>query len=137
VLFPVVPNISPDGGSLSLTPAQVRRLLADGWELGSHSVSHPPLTTVSASRLQYELAESRRRLQEQFDVPVNFFCYPGGDHNATVEAAVEAAGYLGATTVVRGCADPATPYSLDRIEVDGRNVIKTFMRDLEYWREHP
>jgi peptidoglycan/xylan/chitin deacetylase (PgdA/CDA1 family) len=137
VLFPVVPNINDDGGSLSLTPEQVRRLIADGWELGSHSMSHPNMTTVSASRLQYEAAESRRRLQEQFDVPVNFFCYPGGAHDTASEAAVEAAGYLGATTVVRGCADPDTPYALDRIEVDGRNVMKTFLRDLEYWQQHP
>lgn len=137
VLFPVVPNINDSGGSLSLTPGQVRRLIADGWELGSHSMSHPNMTTLSADRLQYETAESRRRLQEQFGVPVDFFCYPGGAHDAASEAAVEAAGYLGATTVVRGCADPATPYALDRIEVDGRNVIKTFMRDLTYWEQNP
>lgn len=137
VLSVVVPNVSDAGGQLSITPAQIERVLADGWELDSHSMTHPALTTVSADRLAYELGESRRRLRERFGVPCNFFCYPGGDHNETVMKAVAAAGYLGATTVVRGCADPATPYSLDRIEVDGRNVIKTFLRDLEYWEEHP
>lgn len=137
VLSVVVPNINDSGGSLSMTPKQIRRLIADGWELDSHSMTHPPLSTVSAARLTYELQESRRRLQEQFDVPVNFFCYPGGDHNAQVKAAVKAAGYLGATTVVRGCADPDELYALDRIEVDGRYNIKTFMRDIRYWEQNP
>jgi peptidoglycan/xylan/chitin deacetylase (PgdA/CDA1 family) len=137
VISVVVPNVSDAGGSLSISPDQIRRLLDAGWELDSHSMTHPMLNTVSADRLAYELGESRRRLQEQFGVPCNFFCYPGGEHNATVMSAAEAAGYIGATTVVRGCADPATPYALDRIEVDGRNVIKTFLRDLEYWEAHP
>ncbi len=137
VISVVVPNVTDAGGTLSISPDQIRRLLDAGWELDSHSMTHPMLNTVSADRLAYELGESRRRLQEQFGVPCNFFCYPGGEHNATVMAAAEAAGYLGATTVVRGCADPATPYALDRIEVDGRNVLKTFLRDLEYWEAHP
>jgi len=137
VISVVVPNVSDAGGSLSISPDQIRRLLDAGWELDSHSMTHPDMTTVSAARLQYELTESRRRLQEQFGVPCNFFCYPGGANDATVRAAAEAAGYLGATTVVRGCADPEMPYELDRIEVDGRNVIKTFLRDLHYWEEHP
>jgi len=137
VISVVVPNVSDAGGSLSISPDQISRLLDAGWELDSHSMTHPDMTTVSAARLQYELTESRRRLQEQFGVPCNFFCYPGGANDATVRAAAEAAGYLGATTVVRGCADPEMPYELDRIEVDGRNVIKTFLRDLHYWEEHP
>lgn len=137
VISVVVPNVSGAGGSLSISPDQISRLLDAGWELDSHSMTHPDMTTLSADRLAHELGESRRRLQEQFGVPCNFFCYPGGANDATVRAAAEAAGYLGATTVVRGCADPEMPYELDRIEVDGRNVIKTFLRDLHYWEEHP
>jgi len=137
VLSVIVPNINDSGGSLSMTPTQIRTLIDDGWELDSHSMTHPNLTTVNADRLRYELEESRRRLQEQFDQPVNFFCYPGGAHNAAVMAAAQAAGYLGATTVVRGAADPDMPYQLDRIEVDGRWVPKTLLRDLEYWQQNP
>ena len=137
VLSVIVPNINDSGGSLSMTPKQVQTLIDDGWELDSHSISHPPLTTVSADKLQYEMAESRRRLQEQFGEPVNFFCYPYGDHDPTVMAAAQAAGYLGATTCVRGSADPDQPYALDRIEVDGRWVTATLLRDLEHWQDNP
>jgi hypothetical protein len=51
---------------------------------------------------------------------VNFFCYPAGRYDATVEAAVRAAGYLGATTVQPGLAGPrGDRYALPRIRVNG------------------
>jgi hypothetical protein len=50
---------------------------------------------------------------------VNFFCYPAGDYDAHVIAAVKAAGYLAATTVNQGVAGPGdAPYELPRIRVD-------------------
>jgi peptidoglycan/xylan/chitin deacetylase (PgdA/CDA1 family) len=52
-----------------------------------------------------------------FGVPVNFFCYPGGAYNATVIAATERAGYLGATTTNPGNATPANVYTMARIHV--------------------
>ena len=46
-------------------------------------------------------------LQRRYHVPVNWFCYPSGHYDATVVAAVKAAGYAGSTTVVPGWAHPA------------------------------
>ena len=43
-------------------------------------------------------------LQKRYGVPVNWFCYPSGDYDATVIAAVKAAGFVGSTTVVPGWA---------------------------------
>ncbi len=43
-------------------------------------------------------------IQQRYHVPVNWFCYPSGHYNATVIAAVKAAGYTGSTTVVPGWA---------------------------------
>jgi len=137
VLNVMTNNISTSGHPLALTPDMVRELIDDGWEIDSHTASHPLLTQVSDSQLRRELVESRRILQEEFGVPANFFCYPGGDFDARVIAAVKAAGYLGAETVYPGAADPDRPYEMDRITVDGRHVIKTFMRDLEHYTENP
>lgn len=137
VLNVMTSNINTSGHYLALTPDMIRQLIADGWEIDSHSVSHPLLTEVSADKLRYELVESRRFLQEEFGVPADFFCYPGGDFDARVVAAVEAAGYLGAETVYPGAADPDRPFEMDRITVDGRHVIRTFMRDLEHYTANP
>lgn len=110
---------APEAGGIS--SGQVRELLAEGWELNSHTIDHPDLTTVDATQLAREVGESRRRLQRAFGVPVNFFCYPAGRYDDAVLAAVEQAGYLAATTVNPGLAEPdeSTRFTLNRVRVNG------------------
>ena len=98
-----------------LTPGMVRTVLDDGWELASHSLSHPDLTRLHGARLRRQLAVSRRRLHETFHVPVDFFCYPGGIYTKRIKRAVRAAGYLAATGTRYGAATPRDLYSLPRI----------------------
>ncbi len=91
----------------------LRRLrdLADV-EFVSHSMSHPLLKNASGSWLQYELGESKRRLESKLGVRVNSFAYPvGGAENATKEVtdALRAAGYGSALLVQRGTVSPETP----------------------------
>jgi peptidoglycan/xylan/chitin deacetylase (PgdA/CDA1 family) len=112
-----VHNLGIAGG---LSERQIRSLITDGWEVDAHTITHPDLTTVDAARLRREVAGSRAIIRQRFGVPVNFFCYPAGRYNATVEAAVRAAGYLGATTVQPGLASPrGDRYALPRIRVNG------------------
>ncbi|HEX2085003.1 MAG TPA: polysaccharide deacetylase family protein [Solirubrobacteraceae bacterium] len=116
----------------ALTTAQVRRMLRDGWELAAHSMTHADLTTVAPERLEQEVAGSRAALRRAFPgEPVDFFCYPYGRLDAAVEAAVQAAGYLGATTTRRGAASPADgAYRLDRIVVTGNFSPARLLRTL-------
>jgi peptidoglycan/xylan/chitin deacetylase (PgdA/CDA1 family) len=99
--------------------AAVRRLIHAGWEVDSHSRTHPDLTRVSARQLADETAGARAEITRRFGVPANFFCYPSGRYDARVVAAVRQAGYLAATTVKRGFATPADPLTLARVQVDG------------------
>ena len=110
-------NIRSDYG---LTDVQVRALIAAGWEVDSHTIDHPDLTTVDAARLRYEVAQSRAELKARFHIPVNFFCYPAGRYDAAAVAAVQAAGYLAATTTQPGLAQPAEAdrFTLDRVRVN-------------------
>ncbi len=97
-----------------------RRLIAAGWEIDSHTLSHPDLTTLSDADLRRELRESRARIKRLLGQPASFFCYPSGRYDARVSRAVRAAGYLAATTVVPGYARPtADPFALARVRVDG------------------
>lgn len=120
--WPAVLNLKV--GNLSepeygLTDGQVKELIADGWEIDSHTIDHPDLTTVDAATLTREVAESRAELERRFGVPVNFFCYPAGRYDDAVVAAVERAGYLGATTVEPGLAQPdGSPFTLNRVRVN-------------------
>src|SRR3954454_19011836 len=106
-----------------LTASQVRALIDAGWEVDSHTVTHPDLTTVSDSQLRQELVASRAYLRKHFGVPADFFCYPAGRFDSRVVAAVKAAGYRAATTTEPGLASPTLPFTLNRIRVDGQDGV--------------
>ena len=96
---------------------QVRALIAAGWEIDAHSITHPDLTAVGDRQLAVEVAGSRAEIRRRFGVPVDFFCYPAGRHDARVIAAVRRAGFLGATTTLDGLAEPDELFTLRRVRV--------------------
>jgi len=109
-------GLPPSQGGLG--EGEVRGLLAAGWELDTQGFTHADLITLDAEQLHYQVAVARRVLQQRYEVPVNWFCYPSGHYDAAVLAAVKAAGYVGSTTVVPGWAHPNDdPYRLHRLRV--------------------
>jgi peptidoglycan/xylan/chitin deacetylase (PgdA/CDA1 family) len=116
-----VANLKPVWG---IRPPGVRKLLAARWEVDAHTLTHPDLTKVDAARLREEVTGSRTEIRKMFHVPVNFFCYPAGRYDPVVVAAVQQAGYLGATTTNYGLAKPAELYTLSRIRVNGSDGVK-------------
>jgi peptidoglycan/xylan/chitin deacetylase (PgdA/CDA1 family) len=128
VLNLTVKNLRVAGG---LSAKQVRRLIAAGWELGAHTVTHAHLPSLSDRALAREVAGSRQQLRRQFKVPVDFFCYPAGRYDARVIAAVRRAGYLGATTTIDGLAVPDRPYELKRVRVSRSDGVSGFATELQ------
>jgi peptidoglycan/xylan/chitin deacetylase (PgdA/CDA1 family) len=111
-------GLPPSQGGLS--DAEIRAMVAAGWELDTQGISHADLITLGPSALYDQVAVARKTIQRRFHVPVNWFCYPSGHYNATVIAAVRTAGYVGSTTVVPGWAHPSDdPYALHRLRVLG------------------
>jgi peptidoglycan/xylan/chitin deacetylase (PgdA/CDA1 family) len=106
--------------------AQVKLLATAGWEIGSHSLTHPDLATLDAAALEQEVAGSRRTLEKELGVEIETFCYPAGRYDDTVVAAVEAAGYASATTTDPGLAVESELYRLKRIRVNGSTTLPQF-----------
>jgi peptidoglycan/xylan/chitin deacetylase (PgdA/CDA1 family) len=101
-----------------LPPSYIWPILRRGWEVDSHSLTHPDLTTATPTELTAQVAQSRMFLRRTFHIPSNSFCYPSNRYNAAVIAAVKAAGYTNATTENAGYATSADPYLLDRFEIE-------------------
>jgi peptidoglycan/xylan/chitin deacetylase (PgdA/CDA1 family) len=116
--WPAVLNLKVGNIGDDLTPWNIRQMIAAGWELGAHTITHPDLTTLDDRRLQREVGGSRTIIRRRFGVPVDFFCYPSGRYDARVIAAVRRAGFLGATTTEPGLARPDEPFTLRRIRVE-------------------
>ena len=119
IRWPGTLNLIVGRKQLRFKPAIVRALIAAGWEIDSHTVTHTDLPGLPASQLRFELTQSRARLKQLYGVPVNFFCYPSGRFDDAAVAAVEAAGYLGATTTRYGLARPSNPFLMRRVRVSG------------------
>jgi peptidoglycan/xylan/chitin deacetylase (PgdA/CDA1 family) len=98
---------------------RLSHLISIGWEIDSHSLTHPDLTTATPSELHDQVVASRQFLQQNFHIPVNSFCYPSNRYNSAVIAAVKSAGYTNALTENPGFATRTDPYLLDRFEIEG------------------
>lgn len=131
--WPGLLNLKAEGSDLY--ESNVKAMLAAGWELAAHTINHSDLTTLEGAALEEEVAGSRRILRREYGVPVRNFCYPAGRFDETVIAAVEAAGYEGATTEIPGFATRDKPYELARIEVLGswgvRGLAEAMSADAE------
>jgi peptidoglycan/xylan/chitin deacetylase (PgdA/CDA1 family) len=80
--------------------SQLKVLYNAGWDLGSHTVDHPDLTTLSTSAMNAELSTSQQWLKDNgFPRGSQYLAYPYGAYNAAVISAVKANGYLAARTV--------------------------------------
>ena len=76
-----------------LTWEELRGLADAGWEIGSHTCSHPRLTQLDDAMLAAELRASRRTCEERLERPCRSIAYPYGDVDDRVVAAAGEAGY--------------------------------------------
>jgi peptidoglycan/xylan/chitin deacetylase (PgdA/CDA1 family) len=115
--------------------AQVREWLAAGHEIGSHTLTHPWLTSLSPDRAREEIVASKKKLEDLFGRPVTHFCYPYGDWNEAVRALVMETGYRTACSTDFGVNDALTsPFSLKRITA--RYPTRS-LKNLLHWFRRP
>jgi peptidoglycan/xylan/chitin deacetylase (PgdA/CDA1 family)/glycosyltransferase involved in cell wall biosynthesis len=94
--WPLMEHYVRSGGPEELTVMsweQLAELQARGWEIGSHSLSHPDLTSLDDDSLVAELAESKRLCEERLSGPCRSIAFPFGSTDTRVMAATGAAGY--------------------------------------------
>jgi peptidoglycan/xylan/chitin deacetylase (PgdA/CDA1 family) len=92
--------------------------------IGSHTLTHPILTSLSTDEMEAEVSGSRATLEAELGRPVADFCYPNGNLDATVvdrarrhyARAVQADGGS-----LRGDDDP---YRLPRLAADPNHTLR-------------
>ncbi len=117
VEFVITDRISGSDSSF-LTWPELIRLEQLGVAIGSHTVTHRDLTTLSSSEAWTELRDSRRTIEQHLGHPVQWFAYPAGAENASVVALALRAGYVLAVTTQPGVVQSAAqPLLLHRDEI--------------------
>jgi peptidoglycan/xylan/chitin deacetylase (PgdA/CDA1 family) len=113
---------------------QIRELHANGWEVGSHSLSHVDLTE-RADRQREEIIESRRRLEAILDLPILSFAYPFGAYNADSVQFARQAGYIAAVGLGESSLQGTKNlYYLYRWDITGLTDLQDFAASLP-WQE--
>jgi heparosan-N-sulfate-glucuronate 5-epimerase len=98
---------------------ELRALRDAGWEVASHTNSHPRLPQIADADLHAELAESREVCSRELGVPCRALAYPYGDVDDRVVEAAAAAGYDAGAALGPGPREPLRwprigIYSFDR-----------------------
>jgi peptidoglycan/xylan/chitin deacetylase (PgdA/CDA1 family) len=107
---------APPRGWPVLSWDELVALARRGFEIGSHSRTHPDLPRLDDATLSEEVGGSRRELQDRLGMEVASFCYPFGHHDARTRDAVRAAGYrVACTTEFGACVGAHDRMRLPRI----------------------
>ena len=72
---------------------QLQALVAAGFEIGAHSLTHPDLTKLSSLAATTEIVQSKQNLENILQQSVISFAYPYGYYNDAVKSLVQEAGF--------------------------------------------
>ena len=94
-----------------LNQSQIDEMAQAGMEFGSHTLSHPDLTTISLDDARRQIFDSKGEWE--------VFCYPAGKFNDDVVNLVREVGYVAAVTTKIGIArENSNLLALPRVRVE-------------------
>lgn len=85
-----------------LTPmswSELHEMADAGWEIGSHTKTHPHLPALGADELAAQLVDSKSMCERRMESPCTSFAYPYGDIDSRVVSAAHSAGYASAAAL--------------------------------------
>jgi peptidoglycan/xylan/chitin deacetylase (PgdA/CDA1 family)/predicted ATP-grasp superfamily ATP-dependent carboligase len=108
---------------LPLSWTDVEALAEHGWEVGSHSRTHPLLSALSDAEAEEELGASRRELERRLG-RCSSISYPWGEVDMRVVELARAAGYRFGSGLI--AESPPGPMTVPRLAVSANDGPATF-----------
>jgi peptidoglycan/xylan/chitin deacetylase (PgdA/CDA1 family) len=104
-----------------------RALAAEGFQCGSHTVTHPRLGGLDAARCRTELVDARRRLEDELGRPALHLAYPFGSYDRAAQSIAADAGYLTACSTRGGLSRADDDLlALHRVTIYGQDSLLDF-----------
>jgi len=117
------------GSDDTVTWPQLRAMLDEGMEVGSHTLTHPRPSALGPEELEHELAGSKRVLEEGLRVAVDFVAAPTGYDSRRFGELARKAGYKAALQGVIGLNRRSTElFALRRFVLKRSHGFETFCR---------
>lgn len=102
-----------------------------GFEIGSHSATHPRLSRLDDATSFVELERSRQTLMDRLGSSVEHVAYPHGAYDARIRRQAREAGYVSACSVRIGSSGRHDDLlALHRVPVDGTGTMLDFVAGL-------
>jgi peptidoglycan/xylan/chitin deacetylase (PgdA/CDA1 family) len=109
-----------------LSKAQLKEL-SEGFQIGSHSMTHAYLTDLDENGLRHEICDSKLQLEQIIGKPVDHFSCPGGRCDQQVVAVARAAGYKTlATSRIQANSRKTDLFALGRVAILRGIPLTTF-----------
>jgi peptidoglycan/xylan/chitin deacetylase (PgdA/CDA1 family) len=125
------------GADQYMNADQIKDMVAAGWEVGSHTISHLDVTALEPYRQRHEIVDSRALLESALGTKVATIAYPFGISNPGVIDYAHFAGYIGGMSL--GFTDdqgPSNLFTLQRRDIKGTYDVKQFASFLP-WQGDP
>jgi glycosyltransferase involved in cell wall biosynthesis/peptidoglycan/xylan/chitin deacetylase (PgdA/CDA1 family) len=94
-----------------LTAEEIQQL-AENFEIGAHTMTHPHLDRLDAAAARREIVDSKETLELIIGKSLRSFCYPYGDYNEETKRLVNEAGFSRARSVRRFTTRSVDPLAL-------------------------
>ena len=122
--------------SIAMTWDQLREMKADGFEIGSHSITHADLTlkkddetdNAFQDRIRREVVESKKIIDKHLDQNTVFFAYPYGSFDQLTVQLSQQAGYKLGLGIQNG----GNPFFADPQTLKRNQILK---EDFEYFKK--
>ena len=116
----------------TLTRDHLEEMVREGVTIGSHSLFHKDLTSLSFEECLEDLTSSKAVLEEAIRGPVRYLAYPRGLWNDTVARAARMAGYANAFALPIS-PEETGPFSLPRVGIYRNNGPIRFKLKTSSW----
>lgn len=120
-----------------LTNEQIKVMLDSGLiEIGSHTLDHVNLPKLNKEEKEKQLLESKKQIENIFDIKCNSFAYPFGFYDDDSVEIVKNSAYTNATTTVNAVfdKDKYSNFEIPRIMVSGRQGLFAFILKMKKGR---
>ncbi len=118
----------------SLDKNALLSLLKDGWDIGSHSLTHAHLLKITEDKLIKEIYGSRFELEQTLQTNILSFAYPFGEYNNNIKNLVIKAGYkLGFSIISPSLTVTGDPFLIRRILIKRTDSMDDFKRKISSW----
>ncbi len=98
-----------------------------GWEIGSHSKTHPDFAKIDDCDLNDEIQGSKLALEKNLNLKVNYFAYPKGRYSKKIIDCVKKSNYKLALSVDDKLINKnSQKFALPRVGIDGTHSLSEF-----------